>query len=67
MRFPAKKHFHRNKARRMVCVIAMNLNEAQQKAVTEWIAAGAKLSEVNPGLAGDSPSPSPIWSAFSGG
>ncbi len=29
----------------------MNLNEAQQKTVTEWIAAGAKLSEVQSRLA----------------
>jgi hypothetical protein len=31
----------------------MNLNEAQQKTVTEWIAAGAKLSEVQTRLASE--------------
>ena len=31
----------------------MNLNEAQQKTVTDWIAAGAKLSEVQTRLASE--------------
>jgi hypothetical protein len=35
----------------MVFVIAMNLNEAQKQTVTEWIAAGARLSEVQSRLA----------------
>lgn len=33
--------------------MAMNLNEAQQKTVSEWIAAGAKLSEVQSKLAAE--------------
>lgn len=36
----------------MGCV-DMNLNEAQQKTVTDWIAAGAKLSEVQNRLASE--------------
>jgi hypothetical protein len=34
-------------------VIAMNLNESQQKTVAEWITAGAKLSEVQSRLAAE--------------
>lgn len=34
-------------------LITMNLNEAQQKTVTEWLANGAKLSEVQTRLAAE--------------
>lgn len=34
-------------------VIAMNLNETQQKTVSDWIAAGAKLAEVQSRLASE--------------